>query len=245
MAETEKKNDIELLTSFRNHKAIGKKDNKFYIVSNISGVEPQKIEARSEDNLAATEFERGVAVLTYEYDAQYDKRWDSIWEKQGMMVTPSGYRIRLDSGMSDFDIKSQKVQDMIEYARSIYDNPAELLKIDKKVELPSAEVIKAYVDIAKAGLEASLAKAGETYERDRHGALLSHSQEDRQRAAKAGPNYEKTLDLISKLSKKIAVKFQKLKDQHEKSVASSLRGKEAAAKGNIEAIFDEPQRGAE
>lgn len=245
MAETEKKNDIELLTGFKGHKAIGKKDNKFYIVSDISGVEPQKIEASSESNLAATDFERGVAVLTYEYDAQYDKRWESIWKKQGMMVTPSGYRINLDSGMYDFDVKSQKVQDMIEYARSIYDNPAELLKIDKKVEFPSAEVIKAYVDIAKAGLEASLAKAGETYDRDKYSAVLSYSKEDRKRAAKADLNYEKTLDLISKLSKKIAVKFQKLKEQHEKAVSNTVRGKETAAKGNIEAIFDEPQRGAE
>ncbi len=246
MAFERKEGEMQVLTSYNEHKAIAVKfgkyrsEDQYFIVSDFSGKEPIEIKApggtdREEPKVEG--FKKGVAVMQAECNRSYNKRDFDDWQTFTSMITPSGFSIEFGAkeGVA-FD-----EQEAVKYARSIFDNPAEILNIDKKLEMASAEMIKGYVDIAKAGLEASLEKAGSDYSRDAYWG--GFSDEDRKKAAEAGPNYEKTLAVISKLSKKIAAKFQKMSAEYNKKMANSLSGKVKATKRDIAAIFDEPQRG--
>lgn len=237
MAEI-KKEDVELLTGFTGGKAIGKKGNDFYLVSNLSDSVPQKLDIWSEKDLKATDFEKGVAIATCQVDTQYDKRYPEEWMPRGVIVTPSGYTIPLKGKYDKLDVNSEANQEIIQYARSIFDNPAELLKIDKKLNMASAEIIKAYVDIARAGLESSLEKAGSEFSRT-ESYVSGLSEKEKQ---KLTAKYQKTLDLIEDLSKKVTAKFHKLKENLEKEQAKKPRTRAESVRASINSILDEPQQ---
>lgn len=234
-----KREDVELLTGFTGGKAIGKKGNDFYIVSQISGTAPKKLNIWAERDLKATNFDKGVAIVSYDVDTQYDKRYESYWETRAAIVTPSGYTVGLGGRYNSSQVNDEINQELIDYARSIFDNPAEILKIDKKLKTATAECIKAFVDIAKAGLEASLEKAGEEFSRtSAYGNGMSEKEKQ-----KATAKYHKTLDLLEDLSKKITVKFHKLQEKLDREQAKTPKNRAAAVGASIKSIIDEPQRG--
>lgn len=234
MAEKVKKEDIELLTDFSENKAIGKIGCVYYIVPQNAEEEPIPVDLNVDDNMKATGFEKGVAILLYEIDTQYDKRWESIWRDMGAMVTQSGYVIPLNDRLTDFNIYSAEAQKKLKYARSVFDNPAEILKVDKKIDGVNFEAIKGYFDIAISGLNNSFEKACDELSRAKSGSLLS--ERDREKALL---KYQKTEDLINYLASKIKAKYQKLEANQEKTAEE----RKAAVQANINSILELPQRG--
>ena len=190
--------------------------------------------------------EKGVSVRKYiEIEDDLDPHHGGVFKyERAAMVTPSGHEIHLGKTLLDdyynkgatVNLDEKEIKDKIKYARSIYDNPAQILKIDKKMKKMSADTLKAYVDIAKAGLEASLEKAGEEFSRGSNN--FSSKARD-----KASSKYRKTLDLIEDLSKKITEKFQQIKENLDQEKAGTLKNRKVAVQSSINAILDEPQRG--
>lgn len=245
MAIERKEGEMKNLTNFNEHKAIAvrygkyRENDEYFIVSDISGKEPISITAPGGEDREyprVTEFKKGVAIMQADCNCSYNKRDFDDWRTFSSIITPSGYSI-------DFDAQSGVAfdeQDAVKYARSIYDNPAEILKIDKKIKMTSAEMIKGYVDIARSGLVNALEKAGEAYSREVYSTY--HDSASKQKVASAKPNYQKTLEHISVLADKIADKFKKMSEEYDKNSEKSLNGKKKAVLNKIESIFDEPQR---
>ena len=86
--------------------------------------------------------------------------------------------------------------------------------------------------------EASLEKAGEEFSRtSAYGNGMSEKEKQKLTA-----KYQKTLDLIEDLSKKITVKFHKLQEKLDREQAKKPRTRAESDRANINSILDEPQQ---
>lgn len=249
MATERKVGEVERLTDFDGYgnsaRAIGVKygkyvnEDEYVIIPWEYGKEKVRFQLPGEKDIQIRPFKSGVAVVSADFNTEWDRREPDKWETRHVMVTPSGYTIRLDADSPDLE-----QCEAVKYARSIYEKPAEILKIDKHIDMASSYIIKAYIDIAKAGLEDTLARAGEDFQRSKLARSHYPSPSERREYRAIDAKYEKTITTVKKLAEKVAAKFRQLEERLERKNAQTLSGKTDAAKESIAAIFNEPQREA-